>query len=519
MTAALHRRHSPFAALLRAEFLLRVRRPGTLIVALAVLAVTWLMIADPASGLTLLEANKHRLAYSSGTLAYGSAAMGSVLLGLAGFYLARGRVQEDLRSGMAGVLAASPVDNQTLLLSRALGAFAYLMALAGVLLMGTWALHALRGEGPWLPWVYVEHYLLMLVPQLLWTACCATLFDAWAPLMGRRGDVLYFFVWTALFALMPLNEHLQGLNASLLLDFSGLATSVFALAQQLGTPHIAIGGNSFDPNLPLRAFPPDLWTLPMVAWRLGALALAALPLLLALPLFHRYRPDRVRARSAAAAHGRLGRAVAWSLSPFTRGLGRLLPLVGRLPLAGVWAEGMLSLISQPLALVWLVAAWLGTSAVPPAHLGAGVAAVLAGWALWAAELGARDTQQAGTLALSTSLPGGAPRRVLTRWAAATWLGLAGCATAIAQQPALLTPLAAGLAAASAAALVLGRLSGGGRAFLALFLFWLFVAVQAPQVGALDWLGFNGVAPTAMPAFTALVAVMGLTVGLWQARRR
>ena len=72
-------------------------------------------------------------------------------------------------------------------------------------------------------------------------------------------------------------------------------------------------------------------------------------------------------------------------------------------------------------------------------------------------------------------------------------------------------------------MLLGRLSGGGRAFLALFLFWLFVAVQARSVAALDWMGFNGVAGSSVPLLCLLVALLGmagmaaLTAAAWRRR--
>lgn len=504
---------SPLLALLRVEFLLRARRRGTLVVALAVWVLTWLMVADPASGHALMAVHAHRLAYDSATLAYGSASLGGLLLGLAGFYLARGRVQEDLRSGMAGVLAATPVRNTALLLVRALGALAYLLALAGVLMLGTWALHALRGEGPWLPWVYLQHYTLMLLPPLVLAASLATLCDAWAPLTGRRGDVLYFLLWTLLLGLLPLNEQVHDAHPSLLLDFSGLATSVNRLVELLGTGDIAIGSHDFDASLPLLEFSPGLWTVDRVALRLGSTVLALLPLLPALWLFHRYDPERVRPRSASPARGRVGRWTARLVAPATRLLGAMLPWGCRLPLgagfAAVWAELLLSLISQPAALLWLLLAWLAPLAAAPEQLSLWQVGILAGWALWAAELGARDGRQGGTADLAAALPGGALRRSWSRWAAAWLLGLLGSATLLLRQSEGLPALAAGLAAASAAAVLLGRLSGGGRAFLALFLFWLFVAVQARSVAALDWMGFNGVAGSSVPLLCLLVALLGM----------
>ena len=48
---------------------------------------------------------------------------------------------------------------------------------------------------------------------------------------------------------------------------------------------------------------------------------------------------------------------------------------------------------------------------------------------------------------------------------------------------------------SAVANTLGRLSGTGRTFLALFLFYLYVAIQVKGVPWFDIVGFNGFANT------------------------
>ncbi|MFO1250492.1 MAG: hypothetical protein U1E77_04955 [Inhella sp.] len=87
------------------------------------------------------------------------------------------------------------------------------------------------------------------------------------------------------------------------------------------------------------------------------------------------------------------------------------------------------------------------------------------------------------------------------------------------RPELLPALAAGLAAASAAALLLGSFSGGSRAFLALFLFWLFVVVQVRDQAWLDWLAVHGPGSAARSASLLLAAALGLALaGLLQRRR-
>ncbi|MBH9578535.1 hypothetical protein, partial [Inhella proteolytica] len=214
-----------------------------------------------------------------------------------------------------------------------------------------------------------------------------------------------------------------------------------------------------------------------------------------------------------AAPRRLQRVLARALAPATRGLARLLPRLAHAPapLAALGAELLLSLITQPLALLWLLLAWLAPLGAPAGEQWGWQAGLLAAWGLWAAELGARDSQQRGTQALAAALPGGAGRRLLSRFGAAWLLGLLGCASLLAQRPELLPALAAGLAAASAAALLLGALSGGSRAFLALFLFWLFVVVQVRDQAWLDWLALHGPGSAARSSALLLAAALGLAL--------
>lgn len=512
---------STFLALLRCELQLRSRRSATLVAVLAVLALTWLMLADPASGNALMVVDDQRLRYSSGTLAFGSAGMGALLLSLAGFYLCRGRVQEDLRSGVAGVLAATPVSSPLLLLARWLGGVAYLLLLAAALLIGTWALHLLRGEGPLQPLVYLQTYALMLLPALLASAAFAALADAWAPLMGRKGDVAYFLLWVAMLGLMPLHEPAPDaqLVGSMLLDQSGLATGVTRIAQLMGSGNVSIGGGDFKAGLALLDFPADFWTAELVLLRLGACLFALPPLLLALKLFHRYSPDKVRARAAGRQNGAVCVANRL-LQPVTRMLAALLPLVACLPqaAAAVLAELLLSLISQPLALLWLLVACIGPLVAEPAELWGWQAAIAFGWGLWASELGARDAL-ANTGALVAALPGGAQRAFWSRWAAALGLGLLANATLMWRTPEAIPALLVGLALFSALSLLIGRLTQGGRTFLALFMAWMLMAVQVRRVAWVDLLGFNGQLQGLHMGALALAALVLMALGFCLTRRR
>ena len=78
------------------ELRIRTRRASTLVTLLLVVIVSWSMVADPASGQSMITVGKSAVQYNSSALAVGSAVLAGILFGLFGFYLVRGRSRDDL---------------------------------------------------------------------------------------------------------------------------------------------------------------------------------------------------------------------------------------------------------------------------------------------------------------------------------------------------------------------------------------------------------------------------------------
>lgn len=519
-----------YRALVLNEWRLRSRRISSLVVLLAVVAVSWLMVLDPKSGMAMMVTNKQRIAYESQALAFATGLIASLLFGLAGFYLARGRSQEDLRCGTAAVLAATPVGNAQLLGARWLGAFGFLMTLASALTLTIWVLQLVRGEGPLQPWPYLQMLALGLAPGLMLCASLAVLADALAPLMGKRGDALYWLAWTAQFAFIPAALSDAGairLSGWQVFDINGASPLLVALSRLLDVSHISVGGSPFDATLPVLHMPAGLWSPELVALRIGSMMLALLPLIPAVLLFHRYAPDRVKARNP---HGRwhVVTALQWLLRPLMRplvaALGLLLRAGARLPgLPGRWlADVSLVLLSQPLLALVMLACALASTVAPWTVLPGLLAALLAAWGVAVADVSSRDLQS-GTLALASAAPGGALERGWRQGLAAFGLGLLLALPALlrgwdgAPLPAL--ACVAGLLFLSTAAALLGRLTQGSRTFLALFLFGLYLDLQKTGVAGLDMLGLGGAASAGSVLAYALAGMLGFAALLALPRLR
>lgn len=511
--------HALIKVLVLNEWRLRSRRISSLVILLAVIAVSWLMVLDPASGYATMVTHKQRIAYESQALAFATGLLGSFLFGMSGFYLARGRVQEDLRCGTAAVLAATPVSNARLLGLRWLGAFGFLMSLGTVLMLTLWVLQVVRGEGPLQALPYLQMLFLGLAPGLMLCASLATLADAWAPLIGKRGDALYFVFWIAQSAFLPITMGSESIHFSAwqVLDIQGLSPLLVGLSQLMDVSHVSVGGGPFDARLPLLHMPEGLWSADLVALRLSSMLVALLPLLPAVLLFHRYAPDRVKLRSPGG-HSRIVQGLQWLLRPllrpFTWALGLLMRLSARMPgLAGrCLADVSLALLSQPLLALVMFASAMATAFVPAQNLIPLLAVALGAWGMATADVSSRDPQS-GTLAMAGAAPGGVLERGWRQALAAFILGCLVSAPALvrwgAETPIRSLACVAGLFFLSVATTLLGRLTRGSRTFLALFLFALYLNMQKTGIAALDLLGLANVADSGSVLGYATVGLLGL----------
>jgi hypothetical protein len=509
--------------LLLTEVRLRMRRTGTLVAVLALIVLTWLMVGDPAKGQALLVVNHVRVAYTSTCLALGSAGLGGLFMGLAGFYLARGRMNEDMRSGAGSVLAATPVSNAAFLFGRWLGAVAYLCGLIGIFLLTMLALHALRGEGAIQLFVYLQTFGLALLPLVFFTAAMAVLCDAWAPLAGKRGDVLYFIFYVTQMA-VPIAATAEGAGWSplLLFDFSGLGVIVMAVRSAVHTSSFVLGGGEFDPALPALVLPQWLWSAQMVFTRLGCALVAMLPLLPAIWLFHRFDPEKVKVRA--------GGGGGWSplslLNRALRPLGRLMQpvfaLSARMPgvLGYALAVLALTLASNPAVIAAALGLLVAGCVAPGAALGGLTLGAITLWGILVSDISVRDRQH-DVDAMSAAAPGGGGRRYAGQLLASCLLALVFTAPVLLRwlsaDPWRGAALLTGVPALAAAANLLGGASRTSRAFLALFLFGIYVATQVPKAPALDVVGFNGVANAQSVTVQLIAGVLLLAAGLWRER--
>ncbi len=506
------------------ELRLRMRRLSTMVVLLALIGITWAMIPDIASGMTLISIGGARVRYTSATLAFGSAALITLLFGLGGFYLIRGRIAEDVRSGAGGVIGASAVGNGEFLLGRWLGAVAYLCALIVVFMLTMLVCHLLRGEGPIELLVYLQTYAVVLLPMVFFVASCALLFDSVPWLMGKGGDFLYFVLWMVQLSAMSQFDKLGGkLSLVSAFDFTGMSLAMYQMQQVWHTTGVSVGVSTYNTALAPLTMAPWMWDAPVVGLRVLSAALALLPLGAAALLFHRFSPDRVKAARGAARRTPLAMFNQW-LQPLTRLTGPVLRLAAHLPQwpGQVLADIALTFASAPVAIVALAATLVASVALPLAQMKGVLVVVVGVWGVLMSDMSTRD-HQADTGALTGAVGGGITRRYLRQLGASIGLGLLFMGVValrlVGSAPLLACAVIVGIVMLSALASLMGRCTSTPRTFMSLFLFGLYVAINVHNLAILDAVGFNGVANTSsMLAHLAIGLVAAAAGFAWNQRR-
>ncbi|SHG41128.1 hypothetical protein [Massilia sp. CF038] len=504
------------------EVRLRMRRTSTFVALLAVVAISWMMIADPAGGSALIVVKHTRVLYTSTALAIGSASLGCLLFGLGGFYLVRGRMSEDIRSGAGGVIGATPVGNVQFLVGRWLGGAAYLGAMVFAFMLTIMVLHAVRGDGPIQPMIYLTNYILILLPLVLFTVSTALLFDSWSPLMGKGGDVLFFLLWAAQLGVVGAHAENGLVPLVELFDFNGLGASMLAVTAAVGHANVSLGDGEFNAALTPIRMADHLWTANLVLLRAASCVVGVLPLVMAFGLFHRFSPDKVKVARAGKRRSPLA-VINTLFKPLSRAVSPLFALAARI--GGVsgqtFGDVALTLAAAPFAVLALAASALAAMVVPHAALAPVTLAAVVFWGVLVSDLSTRDFG-ADAEAMAAAVHGGAVTRFLRQYAATVLLGLMFTAVAAARyaasEPMRALALVAGVFSLAALASGFGRCSRSARLFLGLFLFWFYVSLNGGKVALLDAVGFLGVANWQSVAVWLCAGALALGTGyMWNRR--
>jgi len=271
--------------ILRADFLERVRSYGFLVLLLFTVFLTYLFIPEindfQLAGLNL---GGHRAIYNSawiGTMT--TLLMGEFFL-LFSFYLIKGSVERDRRTGVGQILAATPLTKVKYTLGKWLSNIAVVTAITLAIILASVLLQLLRAEDTHINlWQLASPFLIVLFPALTVIAATAVLFDCIPLLRGGVGNVLFFFI---AYPVLALTLDLQG-NIILYPSIYQACASQFSNCNptrqiDAGLPPLA--------DYPAFTYDGVSWTSSVLISRFAIILVSVLIALLAAWLFHRFDP-------------------------------------------------------------------------------------------------------------------------------------------------------------------------------------------------------------------------------------
>jgi len=502
-------------AVAAADLRIRFRRTSTFVILALLSACPIFWIQHPSSGRVVMQMGGQRVLYNSAAIGLATAMLGMFFIGLAGYFVVSNAIRRDVITRCGFVLASTPLRSMEYLAGKFVGNVVFLCTFLGGFMVVSMAMQVLRGDVPLEPLVFLEQYLLLTPPILVFVAVLALVFETVPVLSGRLGDAAYFFAWVTLGMLVSVATS-QGADWMRYLDVTGLSF-VSGQMKHGAEASIHIGLNKFDPAKGVAVFH-GLRVGVHVFERLAA-TLAPLPLLLiALWSFHRFDPIRVKQGGASSGGGLMARLNRWS-RPAARPFAFLLRpgrSLSTAVLADVWltfaARPVLAAAAFGIAIYGIVAS--PRDVFPYALLGAGLAS---------ADIATRE-QRNRTTALVYAASDLRERQV--SWKALTTFAvmLSFVAIPIARMAAAGHSILPALTATffvAAASVLLGTLSGSPKTFLFLFLsLWYLAVSDKGETRVLDFAGFHR-PPTAAIELTYLLAAFVLlgAASLWHRRQR
>lgn len=296
--------------LVHADFFERTRRYSFLLTLALSIYVGHTFVPPLQSRYVTVAMGDYRGIYNSAWIGAMVALMTTVFLALAGFYLVKNSIERDQRTGVGQIIATTPLPKSIYALGKALSNFAVLMVMVAALAVVALIMQYVRAEDTQLNlWALLAPFLLITLPAMAVVAALAVLFEMISWLRGGLGNVIYFFLWTALLSI-PLIATAAGGKPIMapMNDVFGISIPLASMSSAAKaafpdyTGEVSVGYEFRDEQIiTLRTF---RWegmalTAAIVFGRLLWFGVAAGIVLLATFFFHRFDPSREPRQRAA----------------------------------------------------------------------------------------------------------------------------------------------------------------------------------------------------------------------------
>ncbi len=505
------------------EYRLRIRRTASVVLLLVVAAGVYLIVPDPSGGRALVKLDSYRVVQNSIAIALGTGMFCAITLSFFGFYLVSTSLRRDILSRTAHAIAAAPVTNIRYLSGKFLGNVLYLLSLTFACMASAIILYFIRGEDPLNLPEFVGVFCWFTVPSTVFVAAAAIAFEAFPPLSGVGGDVLYFLVWTAALSVpMVAIEQMGAPRWIQMFDVLGLEALLQHIRDQYHTQGISIGVSLVDPHAPPVRLTGIGWAWDTFGMRIVATLVPAALVCAAPVWFHRFDPVRIRRMSSGTKRSLIARFNSM-VKPLSRPLMPLLLRTGRLAPAGVSgfvvADVALTLVLSPLLMLLLVAAVVLSFTLNPAEIQSGlIPAIVALLILGLANVVPRDREPGVAKLLFTAARS---RTTYPVWKFLSATVIAGLFTLIpilrlfAASADHAVSLIIGTLFLAGCAVGLGIFTGSRKPFVAIVLMLLYISLNAKYEAALNFSGATERTSAAAQAGYALLTLLIMGGAWWR----
>ncbi len=273
--------------MMRADFLQRVRSYRFLVMLLGTIFLTYLFIpALDSVQIAGLNLGGYRGIYNSAWIG----SMVTLLMGeffiLFSFFLLKGTIDLDRRTGVGQILATTPLSKATYTVGKWLSNIVVIAAMTAMILVAAGVLQLIRGEDLALDlWALSAPFLLVLLPALIVISAVAVLFDSINLLRGGLGNVIFFFIaYPALYFALDL-PGIQVIYPSIYQACAAVFSGCNPIRQ------IDAGMEPLI-NFPEFQYEGISWTADLIWGRLALVLVGAVIALLAAAFFHRFDPAK-----------------------------------------------------------------------------------------------------------------------------------------------------------------------------------------------------------------------------------
>ncbi len=278
--------------LTKADLLERVRRYSFLIM----LGIAVFLGSQIAVNNLALQLDEYRGVINSAWVGGLMSLMGTFFIGWFGFYLVKGSITHDRKTGVGQILASTPMSRALYLFGKWASNFAILIVLNVILVIIGIIIQFLVGESTAFNlFAMLTPFILITLPTMVLVAATAVFFESIKFLNGGFGSVVYFFLFIFASDSLDKSQMAYGFDPT---GFGIIRRSMWAAAKA-AYPHFN-GGFTIDIQANLEPVKYTFqwagvdWTPELTLQRLALIGIALVLLIIATAFFDRFEVSNSR---------------------------------------------------------------------------------------------------------------------------------------------------------------------------------------------------------------------------------